>query len=181
MFYLTLYLCSKFAVTVPYLLPYSYSRNSPQSTTEHPTTDEASDPMKTNDLLSSAPSSVPTRSQAAAPPAYLFILPLIPLCLATYISTTRFSDFRHHGFDIIFGSLIGIVSSSISFRMYHLPIRRGAGWSWGPRSASKAFGIGVGVPGYGGDDDQKEQKRTDVEAQNGASNSRLAYPGPSQR
>lgn len=33
--------------------------------------------------------------------------------------------------------------------MYHLPVRRGAGWSWGPRSVDKAWGVGVGVPSYG--------------------------------
>lgn len=32
--------------------------------------------------------------------------------------------------------------------MYHLPMTRGAGWSWGPRDADKAFGVGVGVTSY---------------------------------
>lgn len=32
--------------------------------------------------------------------------------------------------------------------MYHLPVRRGAGWSWGPRNTDKAWGVGVGVPSY---------------------------------
>ena len=39
-----------------------------------------------------------------------------------------------------------------SFRLYHAPIRRGAGWSWGPRKVQKAWGIGIGVQGYGDDD-----------------------------
>lgn len=32
--------------------------------------------------------------------------------------------------------------------MYHLPIRRGSGWAWGPRSAERAWGIGIGRQGY---------------------------------
>ena len=29
-----------------------------------------------------------------------------------------------------------------------MPIRRGAGWAWGPRDADRAFGIGVGIGSY---------------------------------
>ena len=32
--------------------------------------------------------------------------------------------------------------------MYHLPIQRGAGWAWGPRSARRAWGIRVGTGSY---------------------------------
>ena len=32
--------------------------------------------------------------------------------------------------------------------MYHLPVTRGAGWSWGPRNADRAWGVGVGVSSY---------------------------------
>ena len=157
MFYLALFLCSKFSISIPYLLPYSYSR---ENSTRNPIGD-ASDQVKAEDLPSSNDTPIPLRKQAAAPPAYLFILPLIPISLATYVASTRFSDFRHHGFDIIFGSLMGILSSSISFRMYHLPIRRGPGWSWGPRSSSSAFGV-VGVHGFAGG--EMEPKRRDLEA-----------------
>ena len=31
-----------------------------------------------------------------------------------------------------------------------MPIRRGAGWSWGARSRGRAWGVGVGVAGYVG-------------------------------
>jgi len=65
--------------------------------------------------------------------------------------------FRHHGFDITFGSLLGTIISYISFRLYHMPIRRGAGWTWGPRSTSKAWGIAVGVQGYA--EEEGHQKR----------------------
>ena len=151
MFYLTLFLCSKFSITIPYLLPYSFSasRHVPKSSSGSKA-DDLSDHSKTDVVSSYNSLSILPHKQAAAPPAYLLILPLIPISVATYVASTRYSDFRHHGFDIIFGSLMGIFISTISFRMYHLPIRRGAGWSWGPRDSSKAFGIGMGIQGYAG-------------------------------
>jgi hypothetical protein len=100
--------------------------------------------------LASDENVVPIRLQAAAPPVYTLILILIPVGAAIYICSTRFTDFRHFGFDLLFGSLIGITCSWFSFRWYHLPITRGAGWSWGPRSYERSWGIGVGVGNYVG-------------------------------
>jgi len=60
------------------------------------------------------------------------------------LASSRWFDFRHHGFDILFGFFIGTVTAVFSFRYYHLPIGRGAGWAWGPRSRDKAFWAGVG-------------------------------------
>ena len=173
MFYLTLFLCSKFSVTIPYLLPHTYE-SSPRDIKRHDgglVNGDSNDSK--NDVTAWARStSVPLREQAAAPPTYLFILPLICISIPAYVASTRFSDFRHHGFDIIFGSLMGIVISFISFRMYHLPIRRGAGWSWGPRSVSRAWGIGVGTQGYTDGIGVLTQKR-DLEAGSGPTNSEL--------
>ncbi len=170
MSYLALYLCSKFSVAIPYLLPYSYSATSPRGAFEGAENDiviadDNSGHSKSKTLPSQNSSPVPSRKQAAAPPTYLLILPLIPISVATYVASTRFSDFRHHGFDIIFGSSMGTIFSYISFRMYHMPIRRGAGWSWGSRSASRAWGIGVGVQGYVGD--EGHTKKRDLEVGNG--------------
>ena len=164
MFYLALFLCSKFSVTVPYLLPYNYEASARDNNAyHHGVTDGDFDK---DDVVASANSTaVPLRQQAAAPPAHLFILPLICISIATYVASTRFSDFRHHGIDIFSGALMGAVFSYISFRMYHLPIRRGAGWSWGPRSASRAWGIGVGTQGYT-DGNGSLAKERDVEAVN---------------
>ena len=170
MFYLTLFLCSKFSITMPYLLPYTH-----ETSTRYNRGDDRGlpngvyDDSKEDDVTSARSALVPLRKQAAAPPTYLFILPLITISIPLYVSSTRFSDFRHHGFDIIFGSLMGIVISYISFRMYHLPIRRGAGWSWGPRSASRAFGIRVGTLGYTGGSGSPSKNR-DIEAGNGSRN-----------
>ena len=136
--YLALYLCSKLRFSIPYLLPYSHSSEAiAAGTAFSPDTD------------GSNKEAVAYRHQAAAPPLTTLILPLIPVALAVYISSTRYSDFRHFGFDIIFGALMGFVFAWTAFRLYHMPIRRAAGWSWGPRGEGRAFGIGVGVEGYG--------------------------------
>ncbi|KAL0261023.1 hypothetical protein SLS55_004715 [Diplodia seriata] len=93
---------------------------------------------------------VPIRNQAAAPPTWVLVLALVPLGAAIYITASRFFDFRHHGFDLIVGSTIGIVCAWFSFRWYHLPIRQGAGWAWGARSRDRAFCIGLGMGSYVG-------------------------------
>lgn len=129
MFYLTLYLCSKFCISIPYLLP----TFTPAATT----ITAASSPSThiDNDLASSERQQVQEQkqsrifynqhTQAAAPPAYLFVLPLVPVCVATYIASSRYSDFRHHGFDIIFGSLMGAFFAwvSLPLSLLHLMLR----------------------------------------------------------
>lgn len=89
------------------------------------------------------------RKAAAAPPLYLLTIVLIPIAAAIYIASTRFTDYKHTGFDVLFGSLEGIVAAWFAFRYYHPPIGRGAGWAWGPRHRSTAFGITPGVGSYG--------------------------------
>jgi hypothetical protein len=113
---------------------------------------------------------VPIRYQAAAPPVWCLVLILIPIGSAIYICSTRFTDFRHQGFDILFGSFIGIVSSWFSFRWYHLPVTRGAGWSWGPRSYTRAWGIGVGVGSYVGTEGWSHRKENAMNGGNGMGN-----------
>lgn len=70
------------------------------------------------------PSSPSSSSRAAAPAAQpkfpqmlAFAIVSIPMWLAIYIASTRWSDYRHHGFDVLFGSFEGIVCALI-------------GWSW---------------------------------------------------
>ncbi|KAK7536002.1 PAP2 domain-containing protein [Phyllosticta citribraziliensis] len=173
--YLTFFLCSKFAIAIPFLPPRPYSLdathtaierrqsfalplyNSPNASTIHkPTTDGAHDlsPPSSSAGLDTAASPatgiVPIRNQAAAPPTYTLVLAVLPVAAAVFISASRYFDFRHHGFDILFGSLLGIAMAWLSFRWYHLPIREGAGWAWGARSRNRAWGVGVGVLGYVG-------------------------------
>ena len=149
MLYLTLFLCSKFAIIIPYL-PANITSLSSSSLIYTP------DQLPLHEGAASsypaAPNSEPrktsVRDLAASPPNHLVIIAFLPIAVALYICASRFFDFYHHGFDIISGSLIGITSSYFAFRWYHLPLGRGQGWAWGPRSADCAFGVGVGVGSY---------------------------------
>ena len=168
MLYLTLFLCSKFAIAIPFfpdrttaqvtgmkrsddhqLLPLHNSNN---------TRDSIDNPADTADKIPDSPATVatssplPLRNHAATPPNHLLVIALFPIAVAVYICATRFFEFYHFGFDIISGSVIGIVSSWFSFRWYHAPIRNGAGWAWGARSRDRAFGIGVGTRTYVGEE-----------------------------
>lgn len=91
------------------------------------------------------------RQQAAAPPLYLLTFAVAPFATAVFIASSRWFDFRHHGFDILFGFLIGTVCAFFAFRWYHLPVSQGAGWAWGPRCADKAWWAGVGSFSYATD------------------------------
>ena len=155
--YLTLFLCSKFAITIPYLLPGSYSASAFPSRSRLHRREETSSSDSKAPALSNGPISNTKvlRSQAAAPPTYLLVLVFIPIGAAIYISSSRYSDYRHRGFDILFGSTMGFLLGWGAFRWYHAPIRQGAGWAWGPRSTGKAFGVGLGVQGYAGEEGLK--------------------------
>jgi hypothetical protein len=101
-----------------------------------------------HDALTSA-KAVDRSNEAAAPPLYGLAIVLIPIGAAVFVASTRFTDNKHAGFDIIFASVEGIICAWLAFRWYHLPVRRGAGWAWGPRRSDAAFGIGVGTGSYG--------------------------------
>jgi len=157
--YLTLFLASKFSVTIPHLSPRLFSTNPAHTSAVSPSNlkRQVILPVHKQESTLSAPNSVnsdenvvPIRYQNAAPPVYTLVFVLIPICAAIYITSTRWTDFRHFGFDMLFGSLIGIICAWFSFRWYHLPITRGAGWAWGPRSYDRAWGIGVGRGSYVG-------------------------------
>jgi hypothetical protein len=147
-------------VAIPFLPPRPFSTNpdytsavAPSNLRSRATLPTHSKPRAGSGLSSptyAEDNVVPIRYQAAAPPVWTLVLVLIPIGAAIYITSTRFTDYRHHGWDLIFGSLIGITTSWFSFRWYHLPITRGAGWAWGPRSYKRSWGIGVGVGSYVG-------------------------------
>lgn len=161
--YLTLFLASKFSVAIPFLAPRPFSTNpaytsavTPSNLKSRASTDRSILPVHKQESTLSASgyaetdAVVPIRYQSAAPPVYTLVLILTPIGTAIWVVSTRYTDFRHFGFDLIFGSLIGITTAWFSFRWYHLPITRGAGWAWGPRSYQRAWGIGVGVGSYVG-------------------------------
>lgn len=172
MLYLSFFLCAKFAVQIPFLPP-----SSPSSSRRYISTFDEEEPVpkdlqsqshsNSNSTATSAQStSHPPRNEAAAPPIYLLIIAFIPIGVALFVSVSRWSDYRHHGFDIICGSLIGILTAWFGFRWYHLPIRGGSGWAWGARSRDRAFWLGVGRANYVGDEgwESASARRGDVEA-----------------
>ncbi|KAL2137085.1 hypothetical protein VTI74DRAFT_9691 [Chaetomium olivicolor] len=173
--YLSLFIASKFAITIPFLAPTGHADASaftafpsrtrlPNIKVSGPDTYELSTrnpgaptPSTLDSTMGSKGISRPNqtvlavRRQAAAPPIYLLCLAVIPFGASVYIAGSRWWDFRHHAFDILFGYLIGTVTSIFAFRYYHLPISNGAGWAWGPRSHDKAFWAGVGSFSYATD------------------------------
>ena len=196
--YLSLFIASKFAVTIPFLPPAVYSSSAARfiafpsraekALNRNPTgiTQDKNLPSPTVNspahLSSDDNAMIAVRNQAASPPVYLLIFTIIPWFASIYISSTRYSDFRHHGFDILFGYLIGTLSAffgktlpipsnyffstnlSTAFRYYHLPISRGGGWSYGPRSRDKAFWRGVGEGTYATNKEMDVANGTDVES-----------------
>lgn len=178
--YTSLFLASKFAVTIPFVVP----GNAPRGAATHaafpsrlrPRVDSyepsrglnaLDDPYTATSPLASKVSALNAqqnermqslRRQAAAPPIYLLVITIMPFCCAVFVASSRWFDFRHHGFDILFGFLMGVATSIYSFRYYHMPIQQGAGWAWGPRSDERAFWAGVGRLGYaGGSENLAEQ------------------------
>lgn len=69
----------------------------------------------------------------------------------------------HHGFDIIAGAILGIASAWLGFRWYHMPIQRGGGWAWAPRSHDRAFARGFGVLTYVNNEEAVSNDRRDIE------------------
>jgi len=152
--YLSLFIASKLAITIPFL---PATASTPEGLTAFPSrtpgNSRQTNGNNSHDSLEVAATDkkiVGARNLAAAPPVYLLVFAIIPFFGSIYISATRFSDFRHHGFDILFGYGIGVITAIFSFRYYHLPISTGAGWSWGPRSKDRSFWAGVGVGNYVG-------------------------------
>ncbi|ELR02898.1 hypothetical protein GMDG_01120 [Pseudogymnoascus destructans 20631-21] len=164
--YLSLFLASKLALTLPFLYP----KQPGQSDSSYysafpsrlPSSSSGSYASKYDRDDNGAQASklghrqIAARNQAASPPLYLLALAFTPTGAAMYITASRYSDFRHHGFDILSGFLIGTVAAFAAFRYYHLPLSRGAGWSWGPRSRARAFWTGVGTGGYVGGNEAKK-------------------------
>ncbi|KAL5113956.1 hypothetical protein ACEQ8H_008174 [Pleosporales sp. CAS-2024a] len=173
--YLTLFLASKFSVAIPFLPARPFSTNPAYTSAIAPSNLKKSASMafsKQESSLSSPAHAyaqehiVPIRYQNAAPPVWTLLLVLTPVGSAIFVCASRFTDFRHFGFDILFGSLIGITTAWFSFRFYHLPITRGAGWAWGPRSYDRAWGIGVGRGSYVGTEGWSKSRKSETTSTN---------------
>lgn len=121
--YLSLWLCARFSLGLPYL---DVSFNTPL----HP------------NVKRQAAASALTKHPA--PPLWQTTLAFTPIVAALFICASRYADFHHAGFDIISGAIIGIVFAWTSFRIYHLPIRRGYGLlASSPRKKHHAFISGM--------------------------------------
>jgi membrane-associated phospholipid phosphatase len=157
--YLSLFLASKFAVTIPFVVPNSATSSHASRTafpsrslSDHKASVHPDNEWDGESLVGEHNAKIQSiRRQAAAPPLYLLALTLIPFGTSVFIAASRWWDFRHHGFDILFGWLMGLLSAIYAFRYYHLSIQEGAGWAWGPRSDDRAFWAGVGRVGYVGE------------------------------
>lgn len=181
--YLSLFIASKFAITLPFIAPPGYSdasfaafpsrlpRNnssfrggnrsdsgggesyelSDRSAVRNERLAIPADPSLHTRMAMHTTAVAAVRRQAASPPLYLLGLCVLPTFGAVFIAGSRWFDFRHHGFDILFGFLIGTATAIFAFRYYHLPIAQGAGWAWGPRSRDKAFWAGIGSFSYATD------------------------------
>lgn len=128
MVYLSLFLCSKFAIAIPFLPSHSPSQVAGLARSENRqllpmnpdgrySMDDSQDKrFDSRDSTSTSNPTQPIRNRAAAPPNHLLIIAFIPLGVAVWISSTRYVEFYHFGFDIISGSLIGILSAWFAFR-----------------------------------------------------------------
>jgi membrane-associated phospholipid phosphatase len=161
--YFSLFICAKFAVTIPFLPVAAQA-----SSRTYISTFDEDEPYRGFQLVNQRDKphtsstfnsnnnqneqTIPPRNIAAAPPIWLLILAFIPVGGALFISVSRWFDYRHFGIDIFSGSVLGIVTAWFSFRWYHMPIRTGSGWAWGARSRERAFWLGIGQPSYVGDE-----------------------------
>jgi membrane-associated phospholipid phosphatase len=76
----------------------------------------------------------------SAPPLWQAAIALCPLPVAIFVCASRYADFHHAGVDIFAGAVLGTVIGWATFRLYHLPIRRGTGaLTWGPRPRRHPF------------------------------------------
>lgn len=112
MVYLTLWLCARWRVTIPFL-NYTQHKISKMSKAQ---------------------------AMSAAPPLWQVALAFTPIFVALFVCSSRYADFHHAGFDIIAGAILGTTVGWASFRLYHLPIQRSKGLlAWSPRPDDHAF------------------------------------------
>jgi hypothetical protein len=76
-------------------------------------------PLLSNDSEPGSQSPAEFSEKQAGFPAYMLLLPYVPLGLAIFIAGTRYFDFRNHGFDVLAGTATGSVTAYVGFRMYH--------------------------------------------------------------
>ena len=122
--YLSLWLCARMSLAIPYL-------------------DQFSAPVAS--LQTDKPRWVASaREGSAAPPLWQLAVAFAPIAVTLFICASRYADFHHAGVDITAGAILGTVIAWASFRLYHLPVRRGEGFlSWAHRSPRNALFAGA--------------------------------------
>ncbi|KAK2741228.1 hypothetical protein FQN57_005690 [Myotisia sp. PD_48] len=96
---------------------------------------------------------------------------LIPTLCAALIAATRIMDARHHPFDVITGSLLGVFCAWVAYRQYFPPLSEP--WKKGRAHPIRTWGTIPEPPSHGGtrrtleyeDDEVKLVPRTDEEYQ----------------
>ncbi|KAL1306784.1 hypothetical protein AAFC00_005445 [Neodothiora populina] len=166
--YLSLWLASKLNLCIPYLHPQTMINEKRQAEVKAASAvDDRSTllPLHYHDPNSNATSRpVVAFERAAAPPLFGVAFCLVPVCVAFYIGSTRYVDFKHKGLDIFSGSVLGIMTAWLGFRLYHGSLTRGEGWAWSPRHEDKAFAVSSGSDGWvGGGSMPNNQSRPSTE------------------
>lgn len=114
--YLTLWLCARFSLKVPYL------------------------PHNSGNAVRDNAGKPPEAGDDSAPPLWQLVAALFPTIVALFVCSSRYADFHHAGIDIFCGAILGTVFAFACFRLYHLPMRRSRGvLAWRERSKSQAF------------------------------------------
>lgn len=75
------------------------------------------------------------------------LLVMVPILAATLVAVSRIMDARHHPFDVITGSLLGVVCAIVSYNQYFPPLseawRKGRAYpirTWGSQPAHPVHG-----------------------------------------
>ncbi|GAB7339104.1 hypothetical protein MBLNU457_5755t2 [Dothideomycetes sp. NU457] len=147
--YLSLWLALKLNVSIPIIQPYANKDEDDSRESDLPIHRNAHH----------------IRTSSSAPPIFGIVIILIPISVAIYICSTRWVDFKHHGFDIISGSILGILTAWFGFRMYHSSLTQGRTWTWAPRSTEDAFAISSGKAGWEDRMGMKSRRDNDVGSQ----------------
>jgi hypothetical protein len=82
------------------------------------------------------------------------LLIMVPILAATLVAVSRIMDARHHPFDVITGSLLGVVCAIVSYRQYFPPLSEA--WRKGRAYPIRTWGSAPAHPVHGKQDSESE-------------------------
>lgn len=82
---------------------------------------------------------LPYVTNTAAPPIIGIIAVIVPILAACFIASTRYIEYKHDGFDVLAGCLVGAFTAWIAHRLYHSSLSNGQSWVWPSRALSSAL------------------------------------------